>query len=291
MEVMETQQKHPKTFSIELFPPKTSEGEENLAMSLESLAELGPEFFSVTFGAGGTTRSGTLNTVVETMTQTGIEAVPHLSCIEGTRESIGELLDKYKAAGVRRIVALRGDLPEDMDSPGEFNHANELVNFIREREGDYFNIEVGCYPEFHPDAESATADLENFCNKVKAGADSAMTQFFFNADAYFYFVEEVERMGVDIPIVPGVMPIGRNYAQIARFAAGCGAEIPRWLKHRMEAYGDDTESQQQLGTEFVTELSQRFLDAGAPGLHFYALNRAEPTATVWNELGLPAAAV
>jgi len=287
---MQTQYKHPKVFSVELFPPKTPAGEENLAGALGPLAALEPAFFSVTFGAGGTTQSGTFETATRAMAETGIEVAAHLSCIEGTRESIGGFLDRYKEVGVSRIVALRGDLPNDMESPGVFSYASELVGFIRERTGDYFHIEVGCYPEFHPEAESASADLEHFRAKVEAGADSAMTQFFFNADAYFYFVDQVERMGVDIPIVPGVMPLGGNYAQIARFAAGCGAEIPLWLKKQMEAYGDDIESQRQLGIEFVTDLCQRLLDAGAPGLHFYSLNRAEPTSTIWSNLGLPVAA-
>jgi methylenetetrahydrofolate reductase (NADPH) len=286
---MQSQHKHSKVFSVELFPPKTPAGEENLDMALGPLAALGPAFFSVTFGAGGTTRSGTIETVARTKSKTGIEVAPHLSCIEGTRESIGEFLDRYKDAGIRRIVALRGDLPNDMESPGVFSCAKELVGFIRERTGDYFHIEVGCYPEFHPEAESATADLAYFREKVEAGANSAMTQFFYNADAYFYFVDQVDRMGVDIPIVPGIMPIW-NYSKVARFAAGCGAEIPLWLKRRMEDYGDDTESQQQLGIEFVTDLSQQLLEGGAPGLHFYALNRAEPTSTIWSNLGLPAAA-
>ena len=285
---MQTQQKHPKVFSVELFPPKTPAGEENLSVALGPLAALGPSFFSVTFGAGGTTRSGTIETVTKAMSETGVETAPHLSCVEGTRESIGEFLDRYKDTGVRRIVALRGDLPDDMESPGVFSRATELVGFIRERTGDYFHVEVACYPEFHPEAESAAADLGYFRDKVEAGADSAMTQFFYNADAYFYFVDQVERMGMDIPIVPGIMPIW-SYPQVARFSAGCGAEIPRWLKQRMEAYGDDDGSQRQLGIEFVTDLCQRLLDAGAPGLHFYALNRAEPTSTIWNNLGLPVA--
>ncbi len=286
---MQSQRKHTKVFSVELFPPKTPAGEQNLAMALGPLAELRPAFFSVTFGAGGTTRSGTIETVAKTMAETGIETAPHLSCIEGTRESIGEFLDRYKDAGVRRIVALRGDLPSDMESPGEFCYATELIGFIRERTGDYFHIEVGCYPEFHPESESASTDLAHFRAKVEAGADSAMTQFFYNADAYFYFVDQVERMGVDIPIIPGIMPIW-SYPQVARFSAGCGAEIPLWLKKRMESYGDDARSQQQLGIEFVSDLCQRLLDADAPGLHFYALNRAEPTSTIWSNLGLPAAA-
>ncbi len=286
---MQTQYKRPKVFSVELFPPKTPAGEENLAEALGPLAVLEPAFFSVTFGAGGTTRSGTIETMTKTMTETGIEVAPHLSCIEGTRESIGDFLDLYKDAGVRRIVALRGDLPDDIHSPGVFSSAKELVGFIRELTGDYFHIEVGCYPEFHPEAESASADLAYFRDKVEAGADSAMTQYFFNADSYFYFVDEVERIGVDIPIVPGIMPLG-NYPQIARFSAVCGAEIPLWLKKRMETYSDDAESQRKLGIEFITDLCQRLLDGGAPGLHFYSLNRAEPTSTIWRDLGLPATA-
>ena len=285
---MQTQHKYPKVFSVELFPPKTPAGEENLAGALGPLAALEPAFFSVTFGAGGTTQSGTFETATRAMAETGIEVAAHLSCIEGTRESIGGFLDRYKEVGVSRIVALRGDLPGDMESPGVFSYAAELIRFIRERTGDYFHIEVGCYPEFHPEAESASADLVRFREKVEAGANSAMTQFFYNADAYLYFVDEVESMGVDIPIVPGIMPIW-NYPQVARFSAGCGAEIPLWLKKRMEAYGDDAEAQRQLGIEFVTDLCQRLLDAGAPGLHFYSLNRAEPTSTIWSNLGLPAA--
>lgn len=286
---MQTQRRYPKVFSVELFPPRTPAGEENLGAALGPLAALRPEFFSVTFGAGGTTQSGTIETVTRAMEETGIEAAPHLSCIEGTRESIGGLLDLYKDAGVRRIVALRGDLPEGMESPGELRYATELIRFIREQTGDYFHIEVGCYPEYHPEAESAETDLNYFREKVEAGANSAMTQFFYNADAYFHFVDEVERMGVEIPIIPGIMPLW-SYPQVARFASGCGAEIPRWLAKRMEAYGDDAESQRQLGIEVVTDLCQRLLDAGAPGLHFYSLNRAEPTSTIWSNLGLPAAA-
>ena len=286
---MQTQHKYPKVFSVELFPPKTPAGVENLAGALGPLAALEPAFFSVTFGAGGTTQSGTFETVTRAMAETGIEVAAHLSCIEGTRESIGGFLDRYKDAGVRRVVALRGDLPDDMESPGVFSHATELVDFIRERTGDHFHVEVGCYPEFHPEAGTVSEDLAHFRDKVAAGADSAMTQFFYNADAYFYFVDQVEHLGVEIPIVPGIMPIW-NYQKVAQFAAGCGAEIPRWLKQRMEAYGDDAESQRQLGIEFVTDLCQRLLDAGAPGLHFYCLNRAEPTLTIWSNLGLPAAA-
>jgi len=279
-----------RSYSIEFFPPKGPKGAARLSEARKVLAELGPEFFSVTFGAGGTTRSGTLETVEATMHETGIEAAPHLSCIEGTRDSIRELIDNYRAAGVKRIVALRGDIPENMESPGVFSYANELVGFIREEYGDAFHLEVGCYPETHPEAPTPDADIDNFVRKVEAGADSAMTQYFYNADAYFDFVERVEARGVDIPIVPGIMPIP-NWAQIAKFSAMCGADIPRWIERRMSAYheADDQESVIEFGVDVVTDLCERLLAAGAPGLHFYALNRAEPTARIWRHLKLPAA--
>ncbi|ROO30209.1 methylenetetrahydrofolate reductase [NAD(P)H] [Salinisphaera orenii] len=275
------------SYSIEFFPPKGPKGEARLDEARARLAELGPAFFSVTFGAGGTTRSGTLKTVKRCMETTGIPAAPHLSCVEGTRESIGEFLDNYKAAGVDRIVALRGDLPEGMDRPaGEFAYANELVEFIRERHGDDFHIEVGCYPEYHPQAPSPAADVDNFVRKVKAGADSAMTQYFYNADAYFNFCDEAAAKGVDIPIVPGIMPI-TNFEQVSRFSAMCGADIPRWIRQKMESYGDDLESVQAFGQDLVARLCERLLAGGAPGLHFYSLNKADPTCWLWRELGLP----
>jgi len=290
---MEKQRQFPKHYSIEFFPPKGPKGAERLKTARRELGELGPEFFSVTFGAGGSTRSGTLTAVQEIMADTGIEAAPHLSCIEGTRESISELIDSYIEAGVERIVALRGDIPEgmDMESPGEFSYANELVGFIREKYGDRFHLEVGCYPETHPEAPSPDADIDNFVRKVEAGADSAMTQYFYNAEAYFDFVQRIEKRGVDIPVVPGVMPFP-NWPQIEKFSAMCGADIPRWIAERMSAYheADDQDSVREFGIDVVTRLCERLLDAGAPGLHFYALNRTEPTATIWRNLDLPAAA-
>ncbi|RJS94354.1 methylenetetrahydrofolate reductase [NAD(P)H] [Salinisphaera sp. Q1T1-3] len=273
-------------FSIELFPPKGPKGRARLESALAELGGLNPAFFSVTFGAGGTTRSGTLDTVELAMDITGRPAAPHLSCIEGTRESIEELLDNYKAAGVSRIVALRGDLPEGMEKPGVFNHANELVSFIKERHGDDFHLEVGAYPEFHPAAASPETDIDNFVRKVRAGADSAITQYFYNADAYFNFVDEVAARGIDVPIVPGIMPIN-DFGQISRFSAMCGADIPRWVRQKMEGYGDDTASVRAFGRELVYNLCEQLLAGGAPGLHFYALNKAEPTATLWHDLKLP----
>ena len=274
------------SYSIEFFPPKGPKGEARLDDARARLAELGPAFFSVTFGAGGTTRSGTLETVAATMKATGIAAAPHLSCIEGTKESINELLDSYKAAGVDRIVALRGDLPKGMDEPGVFSYANELVAHIKQRHGDDFHIEVGCYPEYHPQAPSPAADIENFVRKVRAGADSAMTQYFYNADAYFNFVEEVAAQGVDIPIVPGIMPI-TDFGQVSRFSAMCGADIPRWIRQKMEGYGDDQTAVQAFGREVVARMCEQLLAGGAPGLHFYSLNKAQPTIDLWHDLGLP----
>ncbi len=287
---MRKQQDLPRHYSFEFFPPKGPKGEQRLDDARAELAALGPAFFSVTFGAGGTTRSGTLKTVKATMEATGISAAPHLSCIEGTRESIRELLQTYADNGVDRIVALRGDIPEGMTSPGEFSYANELVGFIREEFGDRFHLEVGAYPEVHPETPDPAADLDNFVRKVEAGADSAMTQYFFNADAYFDFVDRAEARGVDIPIVPGVMPIP-NWSQIKRFSAMCGADIPRWMERRLETYeqAGDEASVQAFATDAVTRMCERLIEGGAPGIHFYALNRSEPTRTIWRNLGLPAA--
>ena len=282
---MDSQKRHPKHFSFEFFPPKTDKGRERLAEERAKLAELGPAFFSVTFGAGGTTQSGTLETVLDTMEATGISAAPHLSCVEGTEESILELLKKYDEAGVKQIVALRGDIPEGMDSPGVFHHANELVGFIRKHFGDRFELEVACYPEIHPEAPSAQADVDNFIRKVNAGADRAITQYFYHVEAYFDFVDRCEAQGVTLPIVPGIMPIV-GHDQLIRFSEGCGADVPRWIRKWLEYYQDDPESLRQFGIDVVTRLSQELLDAGAPGLHFYSLNKAEPTATIWKNLGL-----
>ncbi len=273
-----------RTFSFEFFPPKTAEGAEKLRATREQLAQLKPKFFSVTFGAGGSTRDRTLEAVRE-IQASGSEAAPHLSCIGSTRENIREILGEYKSQGIRHLVALRGDLPSGTLDAGKFNYANELVSFIRAETGDWFEIEVAAYPEIHPQARSWKDDLANFRRKVDAGADSAITQYFFNADAYFRFVEETRAMGVEIPVVPGIMPIG-NYVQLARFSDACGAEIPRWLRKKLESYGEDLASIRAFGLDVVTELCDRLLAGGAPGLHFYTMNQAGPSTTIWQRLGL-----
>ncbi len=285
---MKSQQKFAKTFSFEFFPPKTEEGKAKLRATRELLARLGPEYISVTFGAGGSTQRGTLDAVVE-IQRAGIAAAPHLSCIGSTTENIRQILAEYMGHGISRIVALRGDLPSGMgrQEVGEFRYANELVEFIRRETGDHFTIEVAAYPEFHPQAKSSTADLKNFKRKVEAGADGAITQYFYNADAYFRFVENCEEMGLDIPITPGIMPI-TNYTQLARFSDACGAEIPRWLRKRLEGYGDDLDSLREFGLEVTTELCRRLLEGGAPGLHFYTMNQTGPTVKVWENLNLSA---
>jgi methylenetetrahydrofolate reductase (NADPH) len=272
------------TYSFEFFPPKTPEGMEKLRATREKLAELKPKFFSVTFGAGGSTRDRTLETVLE-IQQQGYEAAPHLSCIGATRDDIRAILKTYKENGIRRIVALRGDLPSGMAEPGELRYAGELVAFIRAETGDTFHLEVAAYPEIHPQAKSAQDDLKNFASKVKAGADSAITQYFFNADAYFRFVDEAHALGVGIPIVPGIMPIG-NFSQLARFSDACGADIPRWIRKRMEGFGDDADSIRAFGLDVVTDMCQRLMAGGAPGLHFYTLNQAGPSLEIWKRLGL-----
>ncbi len=273
-----------RIFSIEFFPPKTPEGAVKLRETRKQLAQLGPKFFSVTFGAGGSTRERTLETVTEIQSE-GLEAAPHLSCIGSTRENIREVLETYRAHGIRHIVALRGDLPSGMADPGEFRYANELVAFIRQETGDWFEIEVAAYPETHPQARSYADDLGNFRRKVDAGANAAITQYFFNADAYFNFVDDCTELGVAIPIVPGIMPIS-NYAQLARFSSMCGAEIPRWLAKKLEGYADDTASIRAFGLDFVTGMCDRLLEGGAPGLHFYTLNQAGLTTAIWQRLGL-----
>ncbi len=281
---MKSQRTHPHNFSFEFFPAKTPAGEEKLRATWEQLAQLKPKFFSVTFGAGGSTRDRTLGTVLEIQAG-GSQAAPHLSCIGSTREDIAAILDLYKSKGVKHIVALRGDLPSGSADVGELRYANELVSFIRERTGSHFHIEVACYPEFHPQSKNAQEDLANFKRKVEAGADSALTQYFFNADCYLRFVDDCERMGLSLPIVPGIMPIA-NFSQLARFSEACGAEIPRWLRLKMQAYGEDTASQRALGLDVVTALCERLLAEGAPGLHFYTMNQADLTTEVWRRLGL-----
>jgi methylenetetrahydrofolate reductase (NADH) len=281
---LETQKRYTRTFSCEFFPPRTPEGVENLRKARRRLAELKPEFFSVTYGAGGSTRERTLETVLEIEAEGGA-AAPHLSCVGSSRDDLRAVIAQYKARGIRHIVALRGDLPSGAASAGELRHANELVALIRAETGDWFRIEVACYPEFHPQARSAAEDLQNFKQKVEAGADAAITQYFYNADAYFRFVEACEALGIGVPIVPGIMPIG-NFSQLARFSDACGAEIPRWLRLKMQEYGDDVASIRRLGLDVVAELCQRLLEQGAPGLHFYTMNRADLTTELWRRLGL-----
>ncbi len=283
---MDSQKKYPKAYSFEFFPPKTEKGEEKLrAVSME-LARLNPCFFSVTFGAGGSTRERTLSAVQDLKQQTGIDVAPHLSCIGSTRDSIREILNIYMENGIRHLVALRGDMPSGMHTPGAFRYANELVEFIRKETGDHFFIEVAAYPEFHPQAKSAQEDLLNFKRKVEAGADAALTQYFYNADAYFSFVDSCEALGLDLPIVPGIMPI-TNHTQLARFSDACGAEIPRWIRKRLEGFGDDIESIKAFGLDVTTALCRRLLEGGAPGLHFYTMNQTEATLAIWNALDLP----
>lgn len=271
-------------FSCEFFPPRTAEGRDNWRAALTDLTELKPAYFSCTYGAGGTTQEGTYDTVKEILAA-GFDAAPHVTCIGSTEDRIRELLKSYKALGVKRLVALRGDLPEGMSDPGVFRHGNELVGFIRDETGDDFHIEVAAYPEKHPEAVSMQADIENFLRKVDAGADSAITQYFYNPDAYFRFVDAINEAGADIPVVPGIMPI-TNYGQLLRFSRSCGAELPRWIATRLEGYGDDLDSLRAFGLDVAVELCDVLLEQGAPGLHFYTLNRAEPTATIWDELEL-----
>jgi len=273
-----------RTISFEFFPPQTPEGMDKLRAAWRQLAQLKPAFFSCTFGAGGSTRDRTLETVLEIQSE-GLPAAPHLSCIGSTRDNVRAVLARYKAAGIRRIVALRGDLPSGMADPGEFRYANELVEFIRAETGDWFHIEVAAYPEYHPQAKNPREDLLNFKRKVDAGADSAITQYFFNADAYAHYVEEVQALGVAVPIVPGIMPIA-NFSKIARFSDACGAEIPRWMRKKFESFGDDAASVRAFGLDVVTALCERLLANGAPGLHFYTLNQAGLTSTICQRLGL-----
>lgn len=281
---MESQEKYPQKFSFEFFPPKTDEGAEKLRAVRDELAKLKPEYFSVTFGAGGSTQQGTFDTVVE-IQQANYSAAPHLSCVGSTKTNVRELLLKYKENGISRIVALRGDMPSGMQEAGEFRHANELVEFIRTETGNHFRIEVAAYPEIHPQAIDAETDLLNFKRKVDAGANSALTQYFYNPDAYFHFVDDCEQLGIDLPIIPGIMPI-TNYKQLARFSDMCGAEIPRWVRKRLEGFGDDKDSIKAFGEDVVTELCHQLLEAGAPGLHFYTMNQTGPTLALWKNLGL-----
>jgi methylenetetrahydrofolate reductase (NADPH) len=280
-----------QNFSIEFYPPKTAEGAEKLRAVRAKLAAVRPQYFSVTFGAGGSTQQGTLDTVLE-IRREGLEAAPHISCMGNSRENLRALLEQYKANGIRRLVALRGDLPSGYGASGlsanQFRYANELIEFIRQESGDWFHLEVAAYPETHPQAKSPQDDLENFARKVKAGADSAITQYFYNADAYFRFVDDARSAGVDVPIVAGIMPI-TNYSQLMRFSDMCGAEIPRWIRLKLASFSDDSASIKAFGLDVVSALCERLLDGGAPGLHFYTLNQAAATLEICRRLDKSAA--
>jgi methylenetetrahydrofolate reductase (NADPH) len=272
-------------FSVEFFPPKTTEGADKLRIVRSKLAALHPAYFSVTFGAGGSTQSGTRDTVLEIRAE-GLQAAPHLSCIGRSREELRDLIIEYKSHGIKQLVALRGDLPSGYGaggSSGQFGYANELIEFIRAETGDWFHIEAAAYPEMHPQAKSPQDDLQNFVRKIKAGANSAITQYFYNTDAYFRFVDETRKLGVDVPIVAGIMPI-TNYTQLMRFSEMCGAEIPRWIRLKLASFGDDSQSIRAFGLDVVTALCERLLDGGAPSLHFYSLNQAGPTSAIWQQL-------
>ncbi|MCL7744800.1 methylenetetrahydrofolate reductase [NAD(P)H] [Guyparkeria hydrothermalis] len=272
--------------SCEFFPPKSDDGEAKLREVYQTLArEIRPEYFSVTFGAGGSTQTRTFETVREIQRDSGIPAAPHLSCIGSSREGIAAILDDYREQDIRRIVALRGDLPSGMQDPGDFRYANELVAFIREYSGDWFHVEVAAYPEIHPQAPDAETDLANFKRKVEAGADAAITQYFYSIEAYRRFLDDCERLNIAVPIVPGVMPI-TNYQQLARFSDMCGADIPRWLRKRLEGFGDDLEGLRAFGHDVVSELCRQLVDAGAPGIHFYAMNRSGPVIRLCEDAGL-----
>jgi methylenetetrahydrofolate reductase (NADPH) len=279
---MQSENLHSQLFSFEFYPPKTEEGAVSLQVVHSKLATLKPDFFSVTFGAGGSTRDKTFDTVVDIQSK-GIDAAPHLSCVASTKDNIRTILKDYRDKGIAKIVALRGDLPSGMMSAGEFRYANELVEFIRQETGEYFQIHVAAYPEVHPQALNGREDFKNFKRKVNAGANAAITQYFYNAESYFYFVDACEKNGIDIPIVPGIMPI-TQYSQLFRFSEMCGADIPRWLRKRLEDFGDDRASIQAFGLDVVTNLCQRLLDNDAPGLHFYTMNQAGPSLAILENL-------
>jgi methylenetetrahydrofolate reductase (NADPH) len=270
--------------SLEFFPPKTDEQRAQLDKVAQKLKSIGPEYVSCTFGAGGSTLDYTPETIDRLHNRHGLDAAPHISCVGGTRAELGALLDRYRQMGCRRLVALRGDLPSGMGHAGEFRYASELVSFIRKEHDGYFHIEVGAYPETHPQAEHAMADLQAFKAKVDAGADGAITQYFYNADAYFRFVDDARKLGVDVPIVPGIMPIS-NFSQLRRFSEACGAEIPRWIGKRMQAYGDDVEAIREFAADFIADMCARLIAGGAPALHFYTLNMSKPTQNVLARLG------
>ncbi len=274
-----------ETLSFEFFPPRSEQGLKNLHHARETLETLKPDFFSVTFGAGGSSQSQTIETILEIKSRSQSDAVPHLSCIGSSRSKIRQILKTYVDNDIRHLVALRGDLPSGLGDPGEFKHANELVEFIRETTGDHFYIEVACYPEFHPQAATPSADILNFKNKVDAGANSAITQYFYNPEAYFHFLDSCEKLNINIPIIPGIMPI-TNVHGIIKFSDRCGADIPRWIRYRLEEYADDQESLLAFGADVVTRLCANLIDNGVNNLHFYSLNKAAPTMQICQNLGI-----
>jgi methylenetetrahydrofolate reductase (NADH) len=282
---MESQKQYKPTFSFEFYPPKTPEAIGKLQTTQTELAKLNPDFFSVTFGAGGSTRDMTFETVMDIREKTGIEAAPHISCIGSQTDEIKAILDKYIANDIKRIVALRGDLPSGSVGYGQFRYANELVEFIRKETGDHFHIEVAAYPEFHPQSPNPKMDIENFKKKVDAGVDGAITQYFYNPFAYYRFIENCEKLGVNIPIVAGIMPIV-SCTQLVRFSEGCGAEIPRWILKRLQEFGDDRVSIRKFGIDVTTELCEQLLTNGAPGLHFYSMNQSAASVAIWRNLGI-----
>jgi methylenetetrahydrofolate reductase (NADH) len=282
---MESQKKYTPTFSFEFYPPRSPEAIGKLQTTQEELAKLNPDFFSVTFGAGGSTRDMTFETVMDIREKTGKEAAPHISCIGSQSDEIKAILDKYIESGIKRIVALRGDLPSGSVGYGQFRYANELVEFIRKETGDHFKIEVAAYPEFHPQAKNAQSDIENFKKKIDAGANGAITQYFYNPFAYYRFVDSCEKLGVDVPIVVGIMPI-ISCTQLQRFSEACGAEIPRWILKRLQEFGDDRVSIRKFGVDVTTELCEQLLTNGAPGFHFYTMNQSAACVQIWKNLGL-----
>ena len=273
-----------RKYSFEFYPPKTAEGMAKLQATVQQLAQLKPDFFSCTYGAGGSTREGTLNTVLQ-IRAAGHAGAPHLSCVASTKAELREVIEQYKSHGIRHIVALRGDLPSGLAAAGELRYASELVAYIRALTGDWFHIEVAAYPEYHPQARKPQQDLMAFKAKIDAGANAAITQYFYNADAYFNFIEQAQAIGITVPIVPGIMPIN-NFSQLARFSDACGAEIPRWMRLKLEGYGDDVASIKAFGLDVVTQLCDKLLSNGAPGLHVYTMNQAGPASTLWQRLGL-----
>jgi methylenetetrahydrofolate reductase (NADPH) len=273
-------------YSLEFFPPRSDDGVAKLRAARAEFARLRPAFCSVTFGAGGSTREGTLATVLEIRAD-GMEGAPHISCIGSTREGIRDVLNQYRSHGIRHLVALRGDLPSGTADVGDFRYANELVRFIRDETGDWFHVDVAAYPEYHPQSRNPDDDIESFRRKIDAGANSAITQYFFNADAYWSFVDACGDRGITVPIVPGIMPIS-SFTKLARFSDACGAEIPRWIRRRLEGYGDDSASIRAFGLDVVTRMCASLIERGAPGLHFYTLNQVALTSSIWRTLGLPA---